>query len=450
MASLSAGGIGSGLDVSSIVTQLMSLERRPLDNLNALGTKLEAQLSAYGQLKSALSTFQGAMKGLSSADKFQVYTATSSDESLFTAKADKSAAAASHSIEVGVLAQAHKLTSGKLGAPSYGNAATSIGASGTLEITQDIGGTPRTFQITVDGTNDTLAGIRDAINNATNNSGVTASVVNTGSASKLVLSARNTGLANTITIGAGTTAAISTALGFETLAGNAAADASVKIDGLTITSASNVISTALTGVTLTLKKPGAPQTLDVAKDTAAVKGSVQKFVDAYNDVRKVIKTMGGSSGSLEGETVLKGIERKLQTLFNTSAMGLEFSHPSQIGIKTDPKTGDISLDGTKLDTVLAANYSAVANLFSHATEGVAVRFESAANEMISASGLIEIRKEGINSRVDDINKHISSYEYRLSQTEIRYRAQFTALDGLVSKLQSTSSFLSQQLSRLPG
>lgn len=450
MPTLSAGGIGSGLDVNSIVTQLMSLERRPLDNLNALSTKLDAQLSAYGQLKSSLSTFQSAMKGLSSADKFQVFSATSSDETLFTATADKNASAGSHSIEVLSLAKSHKLTSGMVGAPVYANATTSIGTTGTLEIVQNAAGTPRSFQIAVDGTNNTLAGIRDAINKASNNTGVVASVVNTGSASKLVLSAKEGGTANAITIGAGTTPSISTALGFETLAGNEAANATVKVDGISITSTTNVISSALTGVTLTLKKEGAAQTLDVAKDTSAVKDSVQKFVDAYNDVRKVIKTLGGKAASLDGETVLKSIERKLQTIFNTNAVGLTYSHTSQIGIKTDPKSGDISLDAAKLDDALTANYSAVAELFSHATEGFAVRFEAAAKEMISASGVIESRKEGITSRADYVSKQISNYEYRLSLTESRYRAQFTALDGLVSKLQSTGSFLSQQLSRLPG
>lgn len=450
MASLTASGLGSGLDVNSIVTQLMSLERRPLDNLNAFGKKLDSQLSAYGQLKSALATFQTAMKGLSSADKFQIFSAISSDETLFTATADKNASVANHTIEVISLAQTHKLTSGKLGAPSYANGSTSIGAAGTLEITQDISGTPRTFQITIDGTNDTLSGIRDAINNAAGNSGVTASVVNTGTESKLVLRAKDSGLSNAITIGAGTTASVATALGFETLAGNSAADASVKIDGVTIASSTNVITSALQGVSLTLKKSGASQSLDITRDTAAVKSSVQKFVDAYNDVRKVIKTLGANDASLEGESVLKNIDRKIQSVFNTSVTGLSYNHLTEIGIKTDPKTGDISLDSTKLDSALAANYSAVADLFAHGTEGFAVRFAAVASDMTSASGLIESRKEGINSRISDIGKRRSSFEYRLERAEIKYRAQFTALDGLISKLQSTGNFLAQQLSRLPG
>lgn len=450
MASLSANGVGSGLDVNGIVSQLMTLERRPLDNLNALGSKLTSQLSAYGQLKSGISTFQSAMKGLSSADKFQVFSAKSSNPDIFTATADKTASVAKYSIEVLSLAKTHKLTSGKPGAPVHTNETTPIGATGIMEITQNLAGTPRTFQISIDNSNNTLSGIRDAINNHQNNTGVRASVVNTGTESKLVLSANESGLSNQITIGAATSASVATALGFETLAGNAAADASMKIDGVTISSSSNVNSTAIKGVTLTLKATGVVGTLDVERDTSAVKTSVQKFVDAYNDIRKVMKTLGGANSTLEGESVLKGIERKIQALFNTSAVGLVKSHVSEIGIKTDPKTGDLSLDGAKLDVALAANYSAVAELFSHSTQGVAVRFEAAAREMISATGLIESRKDGINSRITDVGKRRSSFEYRLEQKEIAYRSQFTLLDGLISKLQTTGSFLTQQLARLPG
>ncbi len=450
MASLTASGIGSGLDVNGIVSQLMSLERRPLDNLNALGTKLTSQLSAYGQLKSGLATFQTAMKGLSSADKFQVFSATTSNKDVFTATADKTAGITKHSIEVLSLAQAQKLTSGMSGAPSYANASTSIGVTGMLEITQDAGGTPRTFQIPIDGSNDTLGGIRDAINNSTTNTGVRASIVNTGTESKLVLSSKDTGLSNEITIGAGTSAAVSTALGFETLAGNAAADAHVKIDGVLISSSSNVISTALQGVALTLKSTGPVETLDVTRDITAVNTSVQKFVDAYNDIRKVIKTLGANDATLGGESVLKGIDRKIQSIFNTSAVGLTKKHVSEIGIKTDPKTGDISLDSTKLGVALADNYSAVAEIFSDSTQGFAVRFEAVARDMISATGLIETRKEGINSRISGIDKSRVTFEYRLTQRESMFRSQFSLLDGLISKLQTTGSFLTQQLASLPG
>ena len=176
---------------------------------------------------------------------------------------------------------------------------------------------------------------------------------------------------------------------------------------------------------------------------------MQKFTDAYNDIRKVIKTLGGSNATLDGESVLKGIDRKIQGIFNTSAVGLNIRHVSEIGIKTDPKTGDLSIDSTKLDDELTDSYSALADIFSHNTQGFAVRFESMAKDMVETNGLIDSRGESINSRIRDIGKRKSVVEYRLEQKERMFRSQFTLLDGLVSKLQTTGSFLTQQLARLP-
>ena len=449
MASLTASGIGSGLDVNSIVSQLMTLERRPLDQLNAQGTKLNAQLSAYGQLKSSLSTFQTSMQGLSTASQFNIYSATPSDPTIFTATADQTAAVGAHTIDVLSLAKAHMMTSGVAGgAPTYANATTSIGTTGTLELTQNIAGTPRTFQVAITAANNTLSGIRDAINNASTNTGVIASVVNSGTQSQLVLTAKDTGTANAITVGAGTTASVSTALGFGTLTGNAAADASAKIDGITITSSSNTISTALQGVTLNLNKIGSGQTLNVARDTTSVQASVQKFIDSYNNMRHVIKTMGSGAGTLAGESVLNNIDRRLQSIYNTNAVGLSYKHLSEIGIKTDPKTGDLSLNTTTFNKALSANYSGVADLFSNATQGFAVRLSAAASNMTLTNGIIDSRTSGINSNISNVNKRVASMESQLTLKETQYRSQFTKLDGLISQLQSTGNYMTQQLAGL--
>ncbi len=448
---LSAGGIGSGLDVNSIVSQLMALERRPLDQLGAQKSDLSAQLSAYGQLKSAFSTFQSAMKGLSSSDKFQVYSATPSNSDSFTATASSTASAAVHSIDVLALANAHKMTSGKDVGSTYADADTAIGTTGTLEITQDAAGTPRTFQIAIDGTNNTLSGIRDAINNAADNTGVSASIVNTGTESKLVLSSTDSGTENTITIDTGTTASVATALGFETIAGNEAADASVKIDGITVTSASNTVTDALSGVSLTLKQaaPGTVETLNVSQDTAKVKESVQKFVDAYNDVRSTIKTLGGEDATLQGESSLLTMQRQMQNILNTSASGLGFNYLSEIGIETDSTTGDLTLDSATLDGVISSNFSDLADLFADSSQGFAVRFEAMADSLIATDGLIDTREDGINSRISYVEDRETNLEYRLEIIEARHRRQFSALDTLISQMNSTSSFLSQQLSALP-
>jgi len=448
---LSAGGIGSGLDVSGIVSQLMALERAPLDRLNTQKDTLNAKLSAFGQLKSALSTFQTAMTGLSTADKFQVFSSVSSNPDSFTATANTAALAGVRSIEVLALANPNRITSGMDAGSTYADADTSIGVSGILEITQDIAGTPRTFQISLDGTNNTLNGIMDSINNAVENSGVTASIVNTGTASKLVLTSNDSGTANAITIDAGTTASVATALGFETIAGNEASDASVRIDGIAITSSSNTISDAISGVTLNLKQaaPGVVESLNISRDTETVKASVQLFVDAYNDVRKVLDTLGGEEATLQGDNGLLNIERQLQSVLTKPAAGLSINYLSEIGIETDPKTGSLTLDSAQLDTAIGADYSGLANLFSDSTEGFAVRFGAMADSLIAADGLIELRTAGIDSSISSIEDRGLNLEFRLENIEARYRRQYSALDTLVAQMNSTGSFLSQQLGNLP-
>ncbi len=443
---LSAGGIGSGLDVNGMVSQLMTLERRPLERLRAQKSDLDAKLSAYGQLKSALSTFKSAMSGLSATDKFQVFSVNSSNENSFTGSADSSASPATHSIQVEALANPHKLTSNNGGATSYADADTSIGTTGTLEIVQG----SSSFQVTIDSSNNTLNGIKTAINDAADNTGVTASIVNTGSESILVLNADNTGTANQISLGGATTASVATALDFGTIAGNEAADASVIVNGISITSSSNVITDAISGVTLNLNKavPGVAETLTVARYTDKVKESVQKFVDAYNDLRGTIRTLGGEDATLQGDTGLLSLERQLQGVFNQGASGLSYGYLTEVGISTT-SSGDLTLDSSKLDEAINTNFSGLANLFADSSEGFAVRFESVANTLIASDGLIESRKTGINSRISAIEDRQENLEYRMGIIEARYLKQFSALDSLVSQLQSTGSFLSQQLASLP-
>ena len=443
---LSAGGVGSGLDVNGIVSQLMSLERAPLDRLTTQKTELDAKLSAYGQLKSALSTFQTAMGGLSSLDKFQVFSVASSNEDSFTATADSAASVANHSISVEALANAHKFTTNDGGLTSYADANASIGTTGTLEIAQGAS----SFQITIDGTNDTLDGIKNAINDAADNTGVTASIVNTGTESRLVLTADDSGTANEISIGAATTASVATALDFGTIAGNEAANASVIVDGISISSSTNVITDAISGVSLTLKQavPGVPETLNVARDDAKVKESVQTFVDGYNDLRRVIKSMGGENGTLQGDSGLLSIERQMQGILNNAASGLTYGYLSEVGITSNAE-GELTLDDSDFDAIVNSGFSDLADLFADSTEGFAVRFESMADGLIASDGLIKARETGINSTISSVEDRQLSLEYRLEIVESRYLRQFSALDSLIAQMNSTSSFLSQQLANIP-
>jgi flagellar hook-associated protein 2 len=433
---LSAGGIGSGLDVAGIVSQLMTLERRPLDLLQTQETTLSAQLSAYGQLKSSLSGFQDAMDGLSSLDKFKVFSATPSDDNEFTATTNSSAAAGTYTINVTRLAESHKMTTDGAGYSAE---------TGSLEIS--VGATA--FTVTIDGTNNSLSGIRNAINSATDNAGVTATIINDGTSDHLVLTSDDSGNADALTITSGT---VADALALTTIAGQNTSllDAALTIDGIAVTSASNSV-TAIDGITLNLKgESGVDDTLTVSRDTSAVKESVQTFIDMYNGLRSTISTLHAEGATLEGDSGLLSIERMIRNEINTAASGLNYGYLSDLGITTNASTGDLELDTTDLDTELTNDFSGVADFFANNGEGIAYRLDALATSLLATDGLIDSREDGINSSIDYNQDRQLNVEYRLELTEQRYIAQFSALDQLVAQLTSTGNFLTAQLDSLPG
>ncbi len=445
---LSVGGIGSGLDVDGIVSQLMTFERRPLNNLNSLESSLKGQLSSYGRLKSSLATFQESMANLSSISKFQIHSATSSDENSFTATASSNAAPGSYAIQVERIAEAHKLaTTGVDYAAQTGTFTVNVGAT--------------SFDVTIDATNNTLEGIRDAINAAAGNDVVTATTVNADAGTELILTANGTGADNAITFTAGTLDPVAD-IGLQSQNGLTTAgdpnsfsatnlNAEVVIDGFSVTSSTNAVANALNGVTLNLISAdvGVAKTLTVSKDNDAVKESIQSFVDSYNSLRSTVRNLGQEGGDLQGDSGLLSIERSLQSIFNVSPTGLDYSSLTDIGVSTT-ENGDLSLDATVLDGELTTNFSGVADLFANDSQGYAFRFDALADSLLQADGLIDGREESLNSRISGVNDRQEAMEYRMGLIESRLRKQFSALDSLIVQMNSTGSFLSQQLALLPG
>ncbi len=443
MPAITAAGIGSGLDIEGIVQSLMALERRPLDRLQARQNEFQAQLSAFGQIKSALSTFQTAMQDLGAVSKFQVHTAASSNDSVFTALASSSAVPGTFTIEFDddgthQLAAAHTMNSSVVVAD--GN--TSIGTTGALDI-QVGADIVNAFSVTIDGTNNTLNGIRDAINSASDNVGVTATVVNADSGATLILTSDKTGTDDVITVTADTAG-----LGLATA--SAAQDAIVTIGGFQVTSTSNSITSAIQGVTINLEAldtAGSVQTLTIDQDVDAVKESVQSFVDAYNGLQSAIST--GRRGELNGDNALLNIESRIRKIFNTAPTGIasDYAYLAEIGITT-LEGGDLTLDSSKLETALGADFSGVAELFANDPKGYAFRLEAVVDDFLDFDGLIDAREDGLNASINRIEDQKSGWDFRLNLIELRLRDQFTAMDTLVSSLQSTGAFLSQQMASL--
>jgi len=446
---INAPGLGSGLDVRSIIDQLMALERRPVDQLEFQKTLVESQISGYGKLKGALSSFQSAMDKLRTTEKFQVFSTGSSDEAVVTASASSSAARGSYDVVVTQLAQAHKSYS-----EGQADGNTSIGQTGTLTVTV---GTQGSFDVAIDASNNTLAGVRDAINDAADNPGVTATLItvdadddpNTaGNVSRLVLTADEPGTDYELSYGYNGNAGLETALNLQTVTDHEARNAILSVDGFTVVSASNIVTNAIQGVTLNLKQDGGgAATLTIDRDIEATSSSVQAFVDAFNTLRDTIKTLRQSE--LEADNTLLAIERQIVNVLNTAPGGLsgQFSYLTEVGVSFN-KEGRLVLDSTDLEDALNSDFAAVADLFADQGQGYAYRLEELVGNLLDIDGLLDVREDGLDASKRRYQDRIDAAERRLETVEARLTAQFSALDGLVAQLQSTGTYLTQQLGSL--
>lgn len=390
---IAASGIGSNLDVNSIISQLIALEKQPITVLDQREAGIQSKITAFGTLKGALSSFQTAARGLSDASRFLAYKASSADTAVATVSASSIASAANYTLDVTTLAQAQKLT-------AVGQASSSA-AIGNGTLTFDFGtisggtfdsGTGKytaagftsngngSKSVTIDSSNNSLQGIRDAINSA--QIGVTASIVNDGSATapyRLVLSSDNKGVANSLKISVSGDAALSdlltqdpTAVGTQHLAQSIAAqNATFKVDGVSISKSSNTISDVIAGVTFTLQKEASSTTLAVTRDTQAVQSSVQAFVKAYNDVNKNLSDASAYNAAakqgaiLQGDSAVRNIQNQIRGTLSSTLTGLNgnLTLLSQIGVSFQ-KDGSLALDSTKLQSAIDNNFSDIAGLFA--------------------------------------------------------------------------------------
>jgi len=435
---ISSAGIGSGLDVESIITGLINFERVPLGRIEAKKSDYNAQLSAYGQLSSAISTFQTSIGKLDSVADFKLFNAISASETSYTATANSSAATGTYDVQVDRLAEAHKIKS-----KVFADTDTTTVGGGDLTLT--IGAS--SFTITGAGSL-TLDGLRSAINDAADNVGVTASVVSENSTSNyLVLTSNNTGTASAISL-TGTAADVAN-LNPTDINTVANLDAQIVVDNtFTITRSSNTISDAITGVTLNLKSTTASAVnLKVERNTDSVTEVVQEFVDSYNALRDTIDTL--RTGTLSGDNGLLNIENTFRNVFNSPPTGLttSFKYLVEVGVAFD-KNGQLTLDSTDLESAINTDFDGLAELFSDSSEGYAVRLKSAADTLLNPDGLIDSREDGLNSSISLADLRIEREESRLLQVEKRLRAQFTALDQLVGTLSGTGNFLQSQLDQI--
>jgi flagellar hook-associated protein 2 len=456
MAGIQAAGVGSGLDIAGLVSQLVAAERQPLDaRLDRRASAVNVELSALGSLRGALATLRDALAPLRSATAFAVRSATSANEDVFTASATGAIAPGSYDVEVASLATAHRLAS----AAFASGGGTYVG-SGTL--TLSVGGNAFSIDVPADG--GTLADIRNAINAAPGNTGITASIINEVGGSRLVLTARQTGAVATIEVtqagGDGGLAALTfdpdSPLSGGLTQTTAAADAVVRINGFEHRSASNSVTGAIDGLTLTLRAAdaGTSHLLTVANDTGTVATRVRKFVADYNATARVFADLQkydaatGRAGALIGDALVRGLENQLLRDV-TGALGTaeaRFGSLAQLGIRTDA-TGQLTLDEARLAAALAADFDGVAALFG-GESGVAARAFERLEAVLASDGPLTARTDTLNRQSREISLEREAVDRRMESVEARYQAQFSALDTLLAQLQSTSQYLEQQLNSL--
>jgi flagellar hook-associated protein 2 len=461
---ITAAGLGSGLDIKSLVEQLVSAERQPVANRLALQeAKANAQLTALGRVKSALSGFRTAAEALSDIDDFQQRKTTVSNSRFLSATATSAAEPGGYAVAIQSWASAHRLVSGPFAS------AGSVVGEGQLVI----GSGADSVQIEITSANNTLAGIRDAINGASGNPGVRASIVTGADGAHLILTATETGVANALTLDAVAVGSPLEALEFGTGTTNsltesaAAADAEVTIDGLSVTSATNRIEGAIDGVTLELLQPDLsdvdldnltfpiPVQVDVDYDLDASRQSVSQFVTAYNSVITTINEVTAynseakTGGALLGDAATRAIKESLRQILGSTVGGASdpFVTLAEIGISTETN-GKLKFDTTRFNAAVEQDFDGVGRIFADESLGIAPRVEALLAQILGDDGRLDVRESTLKTRLEDIGDRRESLELRMEQVRKRYTAQFNSLDQLVNRLNQTSSFLTNQLGRL--
>lgn len=448
---LTATGIGSGLDIGNIVKVLVDAEKTPKEAMfNKTEDAIKAKVSAIGSLKSELAKFQDALKKLQSGDALNQRKVSTGDSQYVTVTADKSAKAGSYSIKVEQLAVSHKVAGTNVADRTLG-----VG-EGTL----DFGINGSSFSVPVLAT-DSLDEIAKKVNSASGNESVTATVITSDAGSRIVFSSDKSGEDNQITITANDT--FGTGLSDMFGAGNLstlqdAKNAIIYIDDQKVTSQSNEIKGAITGVTMNLTSADVSKTttLKIEQDNDAVKDNVKAFVEAFNSLNASIDKMSAydkdkkTASALQGDSMIRSIESQLRNMIServTTDSGNVALY--DIGIKTD-KYGKLSIDETKLDKVINEDMSGVEQLFATKDTGLANRLDNLSNNYVKSDGLIAGRQNSYTSQQKRLDEQREAFSLKMEQLTARLTKQFNAMDLVVGQLNQQSSGLADRLNSLPG
>jgi len=453
------GGIGSGLDISGIVSQLVAADRAPQNaRLNTLESGTKFKLSGLGSVNSAFDALKTALDSLQKVDALGARTVTSTAltlasgttptgtaDSVLTPTAGRNTPVGSYQVEVLELATAHKM----LGAGT--EVGTKFGA-GTLRVA--IGDQSVDIVVKADAA---LADIRGAINDAAGKHGVQAALLTSDAGHHLSVGSAKTGTENKISIqvvdGGSDLQDLARGLSDQSLA----TDARVSIDGLVTTSQTNTIKDAVPGMSLVLKQTGTSR-VDVSADPTGSRAAVDNFVKAYN---AALKSIGAATSynaeaktpsSLTGDAQMRGAASQLRNVMNDLLGGLaeQGLDAKTLGLQTQGypnPDGTLVLDATKFNDAMAANSAKVISAFT-GDSGLAAKLNEVVKGYVGTEGALTLRTKGLNDQLKDVGRQREALDVRMDAAAKRYRTQFVALDSLMAQMTSTSSALAQQLSTL--
>ncbi|WP_313157959.1 flagellar filament capping protein FliD [Kluyvera cryocrescens] len=458
MASISSLGIGSGLKLGDILDSLTAAEKATLTPITKQQSSYSAKLSAYGTMKSALEAFQTANTALGKADLFTATTTTSSSTA-FSATTTGNAIAGKYTIKITQLAQAQTLTSTTTQKDNKAAIATS---DSVLTIQQ--GGDKKPVTIDISAANSSLTGIRDAINNA--KAGVSASIINVGNGEyRLSITSNDTGKDNAMTLSVSGDSALQSFMGYDGTSGGmkesvTAQNAELTVNNVAIENSSNTISDALEDITLNLNDvTTGNQTLTITQDNTKAQDAVKAWVTAYNALQDTFSSLtkytavdpgadaqSTSNGALIGDSTLRTIQTQLKSVLSNTASSSAFKTLAQIGVTSDPSTGQLEIDDDKLAAALKKDSAGVGTLIvgDGKKTGITTAIGSNLTSWLSSTGIIQAAKDGVSKTLNKLTKDYNAASDIIDAKVARYKAQFTQLDVLMTSLNNTSSYLTQQ------
>jgi flagellar hook-associated protein 2 len=468
MPDLTFTGIGSGLQVSEIVSAIVGAETAPyVSRTNKQQAEITTDISAVGALKSALESVTDAITSLADADNYQQRKASGND-SFVNLTASKDAQIGNYSVQVDALAQAHKLMSGAIGV-------TEPVGEGTLNIAV----AASDFDINVSAT-DTLSDVRDAINDSVDNDSVIATIVTDNAGQHLIMTSKETGVANAITTTVTDTDTFNTdnaglsRLAYDTSDAdplnhvtnlaevNAPEDAQITIDGtLVVSSATNEFKNVIDGVDITAKKKhdidDDISKISFTENNSNIEAGLKGFVESYNELQKLSKQLGavgeGGTGPLAGDSLLRGVMGKLRQEFSNNfdtGNGKSISL-AQLGVQSD-RYGILTLDSDNLNEFIDSDVGGVQEFFvgNEANNGFANSLKELTSFYTDSDGIIQNRIDSRTSQLDRLDEDRLDFDRRMESLETRLFAQYNAMDLLVAQLNSTSSYIMAQLDNMPG